>query len=73
MPLARDLAILNGLHFRVGNQRKHQFEARKLAVTYAREKAEHLTELSRCVTYGKRHEQPSVARGLGFGGCFFHP
>ena len=34
------------LHFRVSNQRKHQFEARKLAMTYAREKAEHLTELS---------------------------
>lgn len=34
------------LHFRVSNQRKYQFEARKLAMTYAREKAEHLTELT---------------------------
>jgi hypothetical protein len=22
---------------------------------------------------GKRHKQPFLARGLGFGGCFFHP
>ena len=21
----------------------------------------------------KRHRQPFLARGLGFGGCFFHP
>jgi hypothetical protein len=21
----------------------------------------------------KRHKQPFLARGLGFGGCFFHP
>lgn len=34
------------LQFRVSNQREHQFEARKLAVTYAKEKAEHLTELT---------------------------
>ncbi len=40
------LSHINSLHFRVGNQREHQFEARKLAVTYAREKAEHLTELT---------------------------
>jgi len=40
------LSHVNRLHFRVSNQRKHQFEARKLAVTYAREKAEHLTELT---------------------------
>jgi septal ring factor EnvC (AmiA/AmiB activator) len=23
--------------------------------------------------HGKRHKQPFLARGLGFGGCFFHP
>lgn len=34
------------LHFRVGNQMEYQFEARQLAVRYAREKAEHLTELT---------------------------
>ena len=34
------------LHFRVSNQREHQFKARKLAMIYAREKAEHLTELA---------------------------
>ncbi len=37
---------MNRLHFRVSNQREHQFAARKQAVTYAREKAEHLTELT---------------------------
>ena len=40
------LSDVRQLHFRVSNQRQHQFEARKLAVTYAREKAEHLTELT---------------------------
>ncbi|QDT89114.1 SIMPL domain-containing protein [Gimesia algae] len=37
---------ISRLHFRVSNQRKYQFEARKLAMTYAREKAVHLTELT---------------------------
>lgn len=37
---------VNQVHFRVSNQRKQQFEARKLAVTFAREKATHLTELT---------------------------
>lgn len=37
---------VSSMHFRVGNQRKHQLEARKLAVEYAKEKAEHLTELT---------------------------
>jgi len=23
--------------------------------------------------HSKRHKQPFLARGLGFGGCFFHP
>jgi uncharacterized protein YggE len=40
------LSHVTGLHFRVSNQREHQFAARKLAVTYAREKAEHLTQLT---------------------------
>ena len=34
------------LTFPVSNQREHQFEARELAVTYAKEKAEHLTSLT---------------------------
>lgn len=34
------------MQFRVSSQRKHQFEARRLAVANAREKAEHLTELA---------------------------
>jgi uncharacterized protein YggE len=40
------LSHVTRLQFRVSNQREHQFEARKLAVTYAREKAEHLTQLT---------------------------
>lgn len=43
---AAGLSQVSGLQFRVSNQRHHQFEARKLAVTYAREKADHLTELT---------------------------
>ena len=40
------LSHITGLQFRVSNQRQHQFEARRLAVTFAKEKAEHLTELT---------------------------
>jgi len=39
------LSHVTQLHFRVSNQRQCQFDARKLAVTYAREKAEHLAGL----------------------------
>ncbi|MDG1875336.1 MAG: SIMPL domain-containing protein [Mariniblastus sp.] len=37
---------LSGVSFRLSNQREHQFRARELAVTYCREKATHLTELT---------------------------
>jgi uncharacterized protein YggE len=40
------LTHVDQIHFRVSNQRKHQFEARKLAILYAQEKAEHLTSLT---------------------------
>jgi uncharacterized protein len=40
------LTHVTRLQFRVSNQRQHQFEARKIAVIYAREKAEHLTQLT---------------------------
>jgi uncharacterized protein YggE len=40
------LSHVTRLQFRVSNQRQHQFEARRLAVTYAKEKAEHLTQLT---------------------------
>lgn len=40
------LTGVTSLQFRLSNQREHQFKARKLAMTYAREKAEHLTELT---------------------------
>ena len=41
-----ELSRVTRLQFRVSNQREHQFEARRLAVTHAREKAEHLTQLT---------------------------
>ncbi len=37
---------VRGIEFRISSQREYQFKARKLAVTFAREKAEHLTELT---------------------------
>ncbi|MCA9179459.1 MAG: SIMPL domain-containing protein [Planctomycetales bacterium] len=40
------LSHVTGLQFRVSNQRHHQFEARKLAIAHAKEKAEHLTKLT---------------------------
>ena len=40
------LSHVTSLQYRVSNQRQHQFNARKLAVTYAKEKAEHLTRLT---------------------------
>lgn len=40
------LTHINGIHFRVSNQMKQQFEARRQAVEIAREKALHLTELT---------------------------
>ncbi|MCA9233449.1 MAG: SIMPL domain-containing protein [Planctomycetales bacterium] len=39
------LSHVTGLQFRVSNQRHHQFEARKLAIAHAKEKAEHLAKL----------------------------
>lgn len=40
------LSQVSRFQFRITNQRQHQFSARELAVTYAREKAEHLTKLT---------------------------
>lgn len=40
------LTNVSRMQFRVSSQRKHQFEARRLAVAHAKEKAEHLTELA---------------------------
>ncbi|WP_173401844.1 MULTISPECIES: SIMPL domain-containing protein [Rhodopirellula] len=42
----KGLTNVSRMQFRVSSQRKHQFEARRLAVTHAKEKAEHLTELT---------------------------
>jgi len=43
---AGDHISIDRLNFQVKDQRKHQFEARRLAVEYAREKASHLAELN---------------------------
>lgn len=40
------LTNVSRMQFRVSSQRKHQFEARRLAVAHAKEKAGHLTELA---------------------------
>ncbi len=40
------LTHVSRVQFRLSSQRKHQFEARRLAVAHAKEKAEHLTELA---------------------------
>lgn len=65
---------IESLRFVVSNQRKHQFRARELAVTYAREKADHLSRLNG-LAVGKpiRIEEDvefSPDAG-GFGGGFF--
>lgn len=44
--LQSGVSYIGSLDFRLSNQRQQQFEARKLAVTYAREKATHLAELT---------------------------
>jgi uncharacterized protein YggE len=43
---AGDSVSIRQLHFQVRDQRRHQVEARRLAVEYAREKASHLAELN---------------------------
>lgn len=44
--LAEDAIEVSDLSYRVKDQRKHQTEARRLAMQYAREKAAHLAELN---------------------------
>ena len=68
------LEDLSGLSFRLSNQREHQFRARKLAVTYCREKADHLTELTGMKVGRPISIQESVERNWdagGFGGGVF--
>lgn len=60
------------LHFRVSNQRKYQFEARKLAMTYAREKAVHLTELTNMKLGSPLRIEEGIEsnwNAVGFGGA----
>jgi len=66
---------LSGVSFRVSNQREHQFRARELAVTYCREKATHLTELTGMkigapISISEGVEESYEAGGFGGGGVF---
>ena len=66
---------LSGVSFRVSNQREHQFRARELAVTYCREKATHLTELTGMkigspISIREDVERNFEAGGYGGGGVF---
>ncbi|MCH9653260.1 MAG: SIMPL domain-containing protein, partial [Planctomycetes bacterium] len=66
------LTDVSSLRFRVSNQREHQFNARKLAMTYAREKAEHLTELTKMKLGGPLRIEEDVEHNWnasGFGGA----
>jgi uncharacterized protein YggE len=66
------LSHVTRLQFRVRNQREHQFDARKLAVTYAREKAEHLTQLTGMKLGSPIHIEEDVEHNWdagGFGGA----
>ena len=68
---AAGLTRIDGLQFRVSNQRAHQFEARALAVTYAKEKASHLAELTGVKLGLPTHIEEDVEdnwRAGGFGG-----
>ena len=69
------LEDLSGLSFRLSNQRDHQFRARELAVTYCKEKADHLTELTgmkvgRPISIQESVERNWEAGGFGGGGVF---
>ncbi|MCH2182548.1 MAG: SIMPL domain-containing protein [Mariniblastus sp.] len=66
---------LSGVSFRVSNQREHQFRAREMAVTYCREKATHLTELTGMklgspISIREDVERNYEAGGYGGGGVF---
>jgi uncharacterized protein YggE len=66
------LSHVTRLQFRLSNQREHQFEARKLAVAYAREKAEHLTQLTGMKLGSPIHIEEDVEHNWdagGFGGA----
>ncbi|MCA9124990.1 MAG: SIMPL domain-containing protein [Planctomycetaceae bacterium] len=65
------LSHVASLQFRVTNQREHQFEARRLAVMYAKEKAQHLAELTGMTLGSPLRIEEDVEnnwRAGGFGG-----
>lgn len=72
-----DSLLISELHLQVRDQRKHQTEARRLAVEYAREKASHLAalngmKLGDAVTITEDVEYNHNAGGFGgFGGGGF--
>jgi len=64
---------VGGILFRTTKHREHQFEARRLAVAYAREKAGHLAELNglalgKAITIAEEVEGDIHTRGSGGGG-----
>jgi hypothetical protein len=64
---------VSGILFRTTKHREHQFEARRLVVAYAREKAGHLAELNglalgKAITIEEEVEGDVHTRGSGFGG-----
>lgn len=64
---------VSGILFRTTKHREHQFETRRLAVMYAKEKAGHLAELNglalgKAITIEEEVEGDVHTRGLGFGG-----
>lgn len=62
------LSSVNQLQFRVSNQRQHQFEARKQAVTFAKEKASHLTDLTGMKLGAPLHIEEDVEHNWNAGG-----
>lgn len=62
------LSSVRQLQFRISNQRQHQIEARMLAVTYAKEKALHLTELTDMKLGPPLHIEEDVEHNWNAGG-----
>ncbi len=74
-PLLSDLieagvTRIDRVHFRVADQRKHQIEARRLAVEYAKVKASHLAELNDQRLGLAIHIREDVENNWNAGGAF---
>lgn len=71
--LQRGANKVRGILFRTTKHREHQFEARRLGVMYAKEKAGHLAELNglalgKAITIEEEVEGDIHTRGAGMGG-----